>query len=175
VITGGPGTGKSTLVHSFEARGYYCMHEISREVILQAQEEGIAQLFLENPLLFSQKLMEGRHLQYEQAENLSEEILFYDRGMPDVTAYMNYLGIHYPKQFSEMCLSQPYDMVFLLPPWEAIYEPDNERYESFEEATRIYGHLREEYAHYGYTMHEIPKSTIEDRCDFILGKISKLL
>jgi predicted ATPase len=66
-------------------------------------------------------------------------------------------------------------MVFLLPPWEAIYKPDNERYESFEEATRISKHLREEYTRYGYKMYEIPESTVEDRCDFILGKISDIL
>ena len=45
-IIGGPGTGKSTLIHALEADGYSCMHEISRDVILEAQKEGVEQLFL---------------------------------------------------------------------------------------------------------------------------------
>jgi len=58
VITGGPGSGKTTLVKELEAKGFACLHEISRQIILEAQQQGIDQLFLEDPLLFSRKLLE---------------------------------------------------------------------------------------------------------------------
>ena len=51
-IIGGPGTGKSTIIATLEKKGYDCMHEISRAVTLQAQSEGIDQLFLTDPILF---------------------------------------------------------------------------------------------------------------------------
>ena len=79
------------------------MHEISREITRKAQQEGIEQLFLESPILFSQKLLEGRLEQFDNASRASVPFLFYDRGMPDVTAYMDYLNIHYPINFSETC------------------------------------------------------------------------
>ena len=126
---------------SLEAKGFACLHEISRQIILEAQQQGIDQLFLEDPLLFSRKLMEGRLAQFKEAASRKEEILFYDRGLPDVTAYLDYLGTSYPDEFRESCSSYVYDAVFVLPPWPDIYIQDNERYESYAEAEKIFQHL----------------------------------
>ena len=41
VITGGPGTGKSTIINELIKQDYTCMEEISRQVTLDAQKEGI--------------------------------------------------------------------------------------------------------------------------------------
>lgn len=60
VIIGGPGTGKTTLIDGLVQKGFCCYPEISRQVTAQAQQQGIEQLFLENPLLFSELLLEGR-------------------------------------------------------------------------------------------------------------------
>ena len=76
VLIGGPGTGKSSILREFIKRGYHCMPEISREVTLKAQREGIDQLFLEQPLLFSQMLLEGREQQYLEADKSKTEIVF---------------------------------------------------------------------------------------------------
>lgn len=170
-IIGGPGTGKSTLTHALEADGYPCMHEISRHVILEAQKEGIEQLFLTDPILFSQKLLEGRLQQFHDAESYKTNHLFYDRGLPDVPIYMDYLGTEYPNYFTETCLKNKYDTVFLLPPWEKIYQQDNERYESFEIAAKLYTFLKEGYEDFGYTTIEVPIATVEERKQFILKNL----
>ena len=99
VLIGGPGTGKSSILREFIKRGYKCMPEISREVTLKAQKDGIDQLFLEQPLLFSQLLLEGREQQYIDAHQSDAEIIFFDRGIPDVHAYRNYLGSDFPDIF----------------------------------------------------------------------------
>src|SRR5690606_8510119 len=116
--TGGPGSGKTALIQFMEKQGYAVMHEISRNVILEAQKKGIEQLFLENPILFSEKLLEGRLKQFHEGENCVAPVLFYDRGMPDVIAYMDFMNIHYPENFSEPCHTHKYDEIFVLPPWE---------------------------------------------------------
>ena len=67
VITGAPSSGKTTLMNHLESEGHICYPEISREVILKAREEGVDYLFLENPILFSERLLEGRIKQYEKA------------------------------------------------------------------------------------------------------------
>ncbi|MAP81395.1 MAG: ATPase [Aequorivita sp.] len=171
VITGGPGSGKTALINYLEKEGYPVMHEISRQVTLEAQRQGIEQLFLENPILFSEKLLEGRLKQFQEGANFAAPVLFYDRGMPDVIAYMEFVDIHYPKNFSETCKEYRYDKVFVLPPWEEIYEQDNERYESFNQAEKIFDFLKQGYVNYGYNVTEVPIGTIKERADFILEKI----
>ncbi len=172
VITGGPGSGKTTVVRGLEEKGFRCLHEISREVILAAQKRGIEQLFLTDPLLFSRKLLEGRVKQYEEADKLSEKILFYDRGLPDITAYMDYIGTPYPNSFNSACETYKYYRIFLLPPWKEIYTQDNERYETYEEARTIYKYLRQGYEKYGYEVFEVPLSSAEERVDFILNHLN---
>ncbi|WP_026449718.1 AAA family ATPase [Aequorivita capsosiphonis] len=171
VITGGPGSGKTALIKHLEDQGHQVMHEISREVTLQAQKEGIEQLFLENPMLFSEKLLEGRLKQFREGENRHAETLFYDRGMPDVTAYMDFMNIHYPENFSETCNTYRYDKVFVLPPWKEIYEQDNERYESFEQAEELFNFLKNSYEYYGYNTYEVPVGSIKERAEYILEKV----
>ena len=60
VITGGPGTGKSTIIDELINRNFTCMTEISREITLNARKNGTEQLFLTKPLLFSELLLEGQ-------------------------------------------------------------------------------------------------------------------
>ncbi|WP_037314126.1 AAA family ATPase [Salegentibacter sp. Hel_I_6] len=171
VITGGPGTGKSSIIRQLEKNGHECLHEISRQVTLEAQKQGIDQLFLEKPLLFSEKLLEGRKVQHREADMISASTIFIDRGIPDVLAYMDYFNTEYSTYFTDACNEYSYDKVFFLPPWEEIYQSDNERYESFNEARLISKHLFETYKSYGYTPIEVPKTTISERTNFILDQI----
>jgi predicted ATPase len=173
VLAGGPSTGKTTLINHLLSKGYHCEEEISRQVILEAQAKGIEQLFLTDPLLFSQKLLEGRFQQYKNAEIANTDILFYDRGMPDVTAYMDYVNEIYPHDFADIIHSNRYDLVFLLPPWQEIHVTDNERYESFEIGTIIYEYLKKGYKQFGYSVIEVPFGSVEERSDFVLKTIEK--
>ena len=92
VLIGGPSSGKTTLIEALKEKGHTCYPEVSREVIREAQEQGIEQLFLEKPLLFSELLLEGRKRQFKEALNEEASIVFLDRGIPDVLAYMHYIG-----------------------------------------------------------------------------------
>ena len=171
VITGGPGTGKSSIIFELEKRGYTCLHEISRQVTLEAQKEGIDQLFLEQPLLFSEKLLGGREAQFIEAEASEDDIIFLDRGVHDVVAYMDYFNTKYAEPFISTCKNRNYDQVFMLPPWETIYQSDNERYETFAEAEKISKYLANTYIDYGYKPLIVPTGTVEERTDFILQHI----
>ncbi|MFP5439628.1 MAG: AAA family ATPase [Bacteroidia bacterium] len=172
VLIGGPGSGKTTLIEKLSEQGHICYPEISREVTLEARKQGIEQLFLEKPLLFSELLLEGRKKQFFKAHEEEAAVVFIDRGIPDVLAYMHYIGDSYPPFFEQACKDHVYSKIFFLPPWEEIYTADDARYENYEQAKLISLHLHETYSNYGYEIIEVPKDTPENRILFILGHLS---
>lgn len=166
-LIGGPGSGKTTLIEALKKEGFLCLDEVSRSVILEAQKQGIEQLFLTDPMLFSQKLLEGREKQFRTAETSEEEIIFIDRGIPDVLAYMDFKEETYPEHFIESAKKHKYTQLFFLPVWEEIYQQDNERYESLNEAKEIEKALLNKYKNFSYTWKTVPKTTVDLRVDFI--------
>jgi len=171
VITGGPGTGKTTLIKELEDRNFTCIPEISRQITLEARANGIEYLFLEEPLLFSKLLLEGRENQYLESLKLDTEIIFFDRGIPDIHAYMNHTDTKFPNTYLQKSKKYKYDAVFLLPPWEEIYTTDEERYESFDMAIELYHHLKNAYLELGYTTYDVPVGQVDFRVDFILKNL----
>lgn len=165
LLIGGPGSGKTTLIKAIENRGFNVHHEISREITQKAQQQGIEQLFLDDPMAFSNELLQRR---IQQFENAVSGINFYDRGIPDVVAYHLYSGDPIPDSYREACSDMRYDKVFFLPPWEEIYASDMERYESFEQAVRIGQILTDFYESNQYKVVEVPKQSVQKRMDFLL-------
>lgn len=171
VVSGGPGSGKTTIINQLSQRGYTCFDEVSRSIIQEGQEAGIDQLFLTDPELFSKKLLKGRIQQYIDAKLVAHPLVFLDRGIPDIVAYMNFKKETSPTSFIEACEKCVYDFVFLLPPWENIYKQDNERYETFEESKAIYENLKNAYLKYGYEVVEVPFGNLIDRVNYILNVV----
>ena len=170
-LIGGPATGKTTLINALKTQGYYCMEEISRQVTLEAQKNGIEQLFLEDPIWFSKQLLDSRKKQFLDAQNSNEPVVFFDRGLPDIVAYLDYIKSDYGQEFITVCETYKYDKIFILPPWKAIYKTDNERYESFDQLLEIQGFLKKWYSKFGYEINEVNIGSIEDRIKFILNRI----
>lgn len=172
VITGGPGTGKTSIINELINRKFNCLEEISRQVTLNARKKGIDQLFLTNPLLFSELLLEGRKEQFDNAQHIEDSIVFLDRGIPDVLAYMNFIGDDYPEKFINLCKENVYHQVFILAPWQEIYISDDERYENFEQAIKIHEHLVSTYIRFGYNLIDVPFGSVNKRANFILKSIT---
>ena len=171
VITGGPGTGKTTLINALTKRGYKCFLEVSRAITLESQKNGIDQLFLTNPLLFSQKIITARSNQFKDAYAQKEKAVFFDRGVHDVIAYMNYINEKPPENFITICKQTTYNYVFTLQPWKAIYVTDNERYESFNQSLEIHKNILKTYNNFNYVCHDVPFNTVNNRVNFILEKL----
>ena len=172
LLIGGPGTGKTSVLNELINRNYFCFPEVSREVTLKAKEEGIDQLFLTKPLLFSEMLLEGREQQYLDAQKSNSDLVFFDRGIPDVHAYMDFFKTEYPSIFIEKSKQYKYDIVFHFSPWKEIHITDNERYESFEETCLIDTFLLKTYSELGYRTINIPFGTVYERVDFIINSLS---
>ncbi|WP_299781488.1 ATP-binding protein [uncultured Formosa sp.] len=174
VITGGPGTGKSSIIQELQKKGYSCLEEISRQVTLDARENGVEHMFLTQPLLFSEHLLKGRESQFHEANTILKPFVFIDRGVHDVLAYMDFIGDVYPESFKNVCNSLAYDHIFILKPWKEIYKSDAVRYESFEQALEIHECLVKTYEGFNYTLIDVPFDTVENRASYILNEIQSL-
>lgn len=172
VLIGGPGTGKTTVINALKNKGFYCFEEVSRAVTLKAQKDGIEQLFLTEPLLFSEMLLKGREEQFLNADKRKEQIVFFDRGIPDVHAYMNYFKTAYPDLYLEKSKAYKYTIIFHFSPWEEIHTTDNERYETFEESVKIDTFLIDAYTELGYNLINVPFGSVKERTDFIIKSLS---
>ena len=170
VITGAPGTGKTSIITQLRKSGYSCSEEISREIITEQIESSGKVLPWLNLEAFSKRVFLLRKSQYI---NTPKDFLhFFDRGLLDVIAYMKMDALPISKHYKEDCEKYRYNTtVFYTPIWEEIYINDSERKESLESAITIEKSILETYSFFRYNLIEIPKLTTGERVDFILSKI----
>lgn len=62
--------------------------------------------------------------------------------------------------------------VFVLPPWKAIYENDDERDHTFEHAESVYGIVKEWYRRLDRYQVEVPKVSVAERCAYVLRELA---
>ena len=168
VITGGPGTGKTSIIESLEKMNFNVFNESSREVTKKYKNNDSEQYFLSNPIEFSNILMDKRMKQFEEGSKNKNDYFFYDRGIPDVLAYLNFKKIEYKSSMMKEILKFNYDTIFIAEPWEVIYTNDSERYETYNELLEIDFHIKKIYKQLGYNIIFLPKKSVKDRVTFIL-------
>lgn len=170
VLTGGGGTGKSTIIDELISRGFCAHKEVAREVIRESLEIGSDALPWDNIVAFSLKVQEKMLLDYHNKENKS--ICFFDRCLLDVKAYLELDDFPIYAELDEVIENHPYyKNVFVLPPWREIFENDEERIEDFEESVRAFNQIKQTYISHGYTIIEVPVGTNSQRVDFIVDYI----
>ncbi|HIE74221.1 MAG TPA: ATP-binding protein [Flavobacteriales bacterium] len=170
LITGAPGTGKTSIINQLKKLGYSCSMEISRKIITEQIASDGEILPWKNLEAFSQRVFSLRKAQYINAP--SDTMHFFDRGIIDVIAYMKVDNLTISENYKEDCEKYKYNTtVFYTPIWEEIYKNDTQRKEDMESAITIEKVLITTYKSFGYTLIEIPKLTTSERVDFILSKI----
>lgn len=179
-LTGAPGTGKTVVIDQLQDMGYHCFPEVIRSMTAKEKERDTSKeiagnplMFADDPKLFNQQLINARIHQYTASLSLAEPFCFFDRGIPDVLAYMEYFEQPYGTTFEEAAKEHPYDSLFIMPPWEEIYSMDNERLETFDQAKALHECLMHTYRSLGYHPIVVPKTTIEKRVTFILEELNK--
>lgn len=181
VITGGPSTGKTAVIEVLQQKGYHCLEEVIRAMTLAKKTEESDVVFESNPIVsvtdpaaFNQMILDARVDQYKSTLKSSDELVFFDRGIPDVLAYMDCFQQEYDESFKNACSTNKYDLIFLMPPWKEIHVVDNERFETYEESLRVNECLENSYTSFGYDVQIVPKDTILNRVNFILDKVKSL-
>lgn len=173
VITGGPGSGKSTLIEDLHRRGHARSIEAGRGIIQDQVAIGGHALPWSDPLLFAELMLCWEMRNHHLAEDAAG-IVFFDRGVPDVLGYLQLLGLRAPEHVRKAAETFRYNRrVFIAPPWEEIFRPDRERKQDFEEAVRTHQSMLEIYTQCGYELIEIPLVSVNERAEFVLQKIGE--
>lgn len=173
VITGGPGVGKTTLIKELQTAGYLVVEENARKIIQQQMLKDGEALPWKNKLLYAKLMLEAAVNSYQTVikKQVSNPV-FFDRGILDAICYMSMENIPIPWAIRDMTLAYPYaTKVFILPPWEEIYQTDNERKQTWEEAVFTFEKMKETYLGYGYEVMEVPKAAVGLRRTFIEREI----
>jgi predicted ATPase len=169
IITGGPGTGKTTLVNELGSRGYVCYDEIARRIITEQLEVGSDAVPWLNLESFSSLVLESMLSQYSTAAAPLSPVAFCDRGVPDIIAYLTASSLSIHQKYYEAIEKGHYERrVFVTPPWKEIYESDRIRTESYETSLLIYAFLLSTYRKLGFELVEIPRISVHERADFVI-------
>lgn len=171
VVTGGPGSGKTTLIEALAKAGYAHTLEAGRAIIQdQLAIDGPAQPW-RDPLAFAELMLGWEMRSYHMAEAASGPV-FFDRGVTDVIGYLTLVGRPVPAHVIRAAERFRYNRrVFIAPPWPAIFTQDNERKQTPEDAVRTYEALVKAYASQGYELVRLPLVPVEERVRFVLATI----
>jgi len=168
VLTGGPCSGKTSLIVEFEKLGYKIIHEVAREVI----GERINNKVTSQEIRERQREMLRRQIILEDLTDLEEEIVFLDRGIIDGFAYSKYFLGNLPYDISNLKISGRYEKVFSLNSLPFIH--DGLRIEKDDdEARKIHSYILREYKSQGYEVTEVPSMSLHERVKLILQRIGE--
>ena len=172
IITGAPSSGKSTVVNEL-SNHHVTFDEAARKVIQEQLQLNSNKVPWLNNYEFSKLVVSQQIKDHQTALNSAA---FYDRGIPDVIAYLqHYKQKQHLQEFLNYANKYRYaNKVFLMPPWKDIYQKDAERKESFEEAVNINDQLIESYLVLNYEIIEVPFVNSTERVKFILDQINWL-
>ncbi len=172
VITGGPASGKTTLIAQLKDLGNAVLEETAREVLEERRQFAINY----GEKLIREKEIFERQLRKEEAIRKNHEGYFLDRSLIDVIAYCRHHLGYVPERIKPVNLMDRYAHVFVLDRLPFI--ADGTRIEKDDkEAEKIHQILIKTYKQFGYNPVSVPIFPVDKiarRANFVLAHIKNL-
>ncbi len=177
VLTGGPGVGKTSLLEALKKEGFPIIPEEARHIIKEQVKQHGDALPWANKQKYANLMLERSIHSFEEQKQLHPNLIcFFDRGIPDSFCYANMENLELdPELLVDAGRLRYNPLVFILPPWEDIYEMDQERKQTWEEAMMTYQAMQETYLSQNYQLVEIPVDSVENRRNFVLKTIASVM
>ena len=168
VITGGPGSGKTTTVNLLKERGYITTFEHARHYLDTQRLKGKT---IEEVRSQQSEFQSGvLDMQIEQENQISPDVLvFLDRAIPDALAYYRFLNLPEDEKLTEALRTVSYKKVFILDCLPLV--KDYARTEDDAAQKKIHALLVDAYESLGFPIVQVPVLPPEERVDFILKNI----
>jgi len=165
VITGGPGSGKTTMVNLLRDRGFATTIEHARHYLDTQRVTGRTVLEIrKNQEEFQLGIL---NMQLEQEASISpNDIVFLDRAIPDSLAYYHFLNLEPNIKLLNALKKVFYRKIFILDLLPLVN--DYARREDQEEQKRIHQLLIEVYESFHFPLIHVPVLSPAERVDFIL-------
>ncbi len=160
VITGGPGSGKTTLINELQKRGHKTVEEAARLLIEQKLAQGLTLGQIRSDEMSFQEQVFA-HKQKQHLALSGDEITFLDRGFHDTVAYMKHFKLQVPKPILDVCKHTRYKRVFVLDMLS--YARDSARIEDEDTAQKLHKALIDVYQAYGYEITVVPPMPLAQR------------
>jgi predicted ATPase len=171
VITGGPGSGKTTLIEALASQGLVRSIEAGRAIIKEQVAIGGDAVPWTDRGAFAELMFNREMRSYHWAREIKGPVIF-DRGIPDVIGYLTLEKLPVPGYMDNAARQfRYYGNVFIAPPWPEIFGQDTERKQTFEEARATYDVMVKTYAAYGYSLVPLPLGSVEERVRFVLDNL----
>jgi predicted ATPase len=168
VITGGPSTGKTTVINKLAERGYKTTIEHARHYIDTMRTEGQTVTDLRsNRKKFQIGVLD---MQIEQeASILPQDLVFLDRAIPDAMAYYQFLKLDYDEKLLTTVKNTSYKKIFILD--RLPFTKDYARTEDEEAQKKIHQLIIDVYTSLGFPIVSVPVLPPTERVEFILNNI----
>ena len=167
VITGGPGSGKTSLIAALAVEGFRHMPEAGRAIIRDQVDIGGAALPWADREAFASLMLAWDMRSYREASVAARPVIF-DRGIPDVIGYLRLCDLPVPPATLRAAEQRRYaTKVFIAPPWPAIFQQDAERKQTLDEAEATFRAMSQTYTDLGYELAPLPLAPIVERVRFV--------
>jgi predicted ATPase len=168
VITGGPCTGKTTIVNLLNEKGYKTTIEHARHYIDTQKEQGeTIEEIRNNKKKFQLGILD---MQIEEENGLlPNETVFLDRAIPDAMAYYQFLNLEYDKKLLDSMELYCYKKIFILDRLPLVQ--DYARREDEAEQKRIHSLIIDVYEDLPCPKVYVPVLPPNERVNFVLNNL----